>query len=343
MKKLFFIGLLVFLLPTLASAQALNNEIKNFQSLLETLYNDMMPKFGMLIGIGRALAGFGATWYIAYRVWGHIARAEPIDFYPLFRPFAIGLAIMFYVPLLGVINSALKPLVTGTNQIVINTDKTIAELIKKKEAAMKESDQWKALVSETGNGDRDLWLKYAHPEIKTEGFGDKMWNSAEFMMDKMIYNFQNDMKQRLSYLLEIVYAIAVLCINTLSTFNRIILSMLGPIVLGLAVWDGFHHTLAMFLARYINYYLWLPVANILGATLGTIQENILKMDMKNLAQTGTTFFSSYDLGYIIFLGIGIVAYATIPSIADKIIHVGGSNTLINKINNLNPMGGFFRR
>ena len=51
-----------------------------------------------------------------------------------------------------------------------------------------------------------------------------------------------------------------LCINTLRTFSLIVLAILGPLVFGLAVFDGFGHTLTVWLARYINVFLWLPVA-----------------------------------------------------------------------------------
>lgn len=322
--------LLAVLIPGILQAQGIAGDIKSFQAVLETLYKDMLPKVGSLINVGRAIAGFAAIWYIAYRVWGHIARAESIDFYPLFRPFAIGLAIMLFPHVLGVMDGALKPIVTGTAQLVDDSDKAIAELFKKKEAEMRQTDQWKALVGESGTGDRALWMEYAHPDVEQEGWMEGIGNSMEFVMAKMAYNFTNDIKRIISVILQIVYAAAALCINTLRTFNLIILAMLGPLVLGISVFDGFQHTLNMYMARYINIYLWLPVANILGGVLGTIQENILKMDLKNLAETGTTFFSTYDLGYIIFMLIGIIAYTTVPSIADQIVHVGGGGALQQK-------------
>ncbi len=329
MKLCFAVGviLLAVCLPLFSHAQGMASEIKSFQEVLDRLYKDTLPKVSGMINIGRAIAGFAATWYISYRVWGHIARAESIDFYPLFRPFAIGMAILLFPLLLGVMEGVLKPITPATSKMVDDSEKAIAELFKKKEEAMKKSDQWKALVGEDGTGDRSLWMEYAHPEVENEGWMDKIGNSMEFVMAKMAYNFTNDIKRIISIILQIVYAAAALCINTLRTFNLIILAMLGPLVLGLSVFDGFQHTLSKYFARYINVYLWLPVANILGATLGTIQENVLKMDLKNLTETGTTFFSTYDLGYIIFMLIGIIAYTTVPSIADQIVHVGGGTGL----------------
>ena len=80
------------LLPHFSFAQGgLAGEIGGLQQVLDGLYEEMLPLCSQLIGVGRGIAGFAATWYIASRVWGHISRAEPVDFYPLFRPFAIGL------------------------------------------------------------------------------------------------------------------------------------------------------------------------------------------------------------------------------------------------------------
>src|SRR5665213_837706 len=79
--------------PRISFAQSLSNELGGLQKVLDQLYDEMLPLCSQLIGVGRGIAGFAATWYIASRVWGHISRAEPIDFYPLFRPFVIGFAI----------------------------------------------------------------------------------------------------------------------------------------------------------------------------------------------------------------------------------------------------------
>ena len=56
---------------------------------------------------------------MAYRVWQSLSRAEPVDVYPLLRPFVIGFCIMFFpTVVLGTINSVLSPVVTGTNGIL---------------------------------------------------------------------------------------------------------------------------------------------------------------------------------------------------------------------------------
>ena len=78
--RLIGIAVLILLIPNLAEAQGAAGRIRSLHEVLEKLYDDMMPLCSRLIGVGRGIAGFAATWYIASRVWGHIARAEPVDF-----------------------------------------------------------------------------------------------------------------------------------------------------------------------------------------------------------------------------------------------------------------------
>ena len=62
------------------------------------------------------------SFYVAYRVWQSLARAEPIDVFPMLRPFAVGLCIMFFpTVVLGTINSVLSPVVQGTAKPVSYT------------------------------------------------------------------------------------------------------------------------------------------------------------------------------------------------------------------------------
>src|SRR6185312_6807164 len=119
-----------------------------------------------------------------------------------------------------------------------------------------------------------------------------------------------------SQVLQIIYYAAALCIDTIRTFHLIVLAILGPLVFGIAVFDGFQHSLTTWLARYINIYLWLPVANLFGAILGKIQENMTQIDLTRLQNGDISFFSATDIAYIVFLVIGVVGYFTIPGIAN---------------------------
>lgn len=301
MAGLSFVSILM-LFPVFAMAQGFPEQVKGLQVVLENVYNEMIPLCSQMISIARGIAGFGALWYIASRVWGNIARAEPIDFYPLLRPFALGMAILSFPTVLGVMNSVLKPTVIGTSSMVKDSEATIKALLKRKEIEMKKTDKWKYLVGDDGMGDRKEWYKYTNPDQKPgskEGWFEAIGNNVSFWLEKQDYKVRHSFKQFLSEFLQVAYYAAALCINTLRTFILIVLAILGPLVFGFAVFDGMQHTLSVWLARYINIYLWLPIANVFGAILGKIQQNMIKIDISQTQQTGDTFFSSTDTAYLI--------------------------------------------
>ena len=326
-------ALSVCMLPQIAHAQGWNAEVESLHEVLERLYHEMLPLCSQLIGVARGLAGFAATWYISVRVWRNIARAQPVDFYPLFRPFVIGLCIMLFPSVLDVMNTILKPTVTATSRMVGHSEDAIKEMLKQKQEAIARSDAWQIYVGEGGSGNRDRWYKYTHDgeDPAGEGFFDGIGNDIKFSMEKASYNFRNSIKEWMSEVLQLLYQAAALCINTLRTFQLIVLSILGPLVFGLAVFDGFQHSLTIWFARYINIYLWLPIANIFGSIIGKIQENMLRLDVSQIEDAGDTFFSRTDLAYLIFLIIGIVGYFTVPSVANYIVHAGGGSAFGQRV------------
>lgn len=329
------------LLPNMLMAQGMAESITGLQPVLDNVYNEMLPLCSKLIGVARGLAGFGALWYIASRVWRSIAAAEPVDFYPLLRPFALGLAIVLFPALIGVMNGILQPVVSATGGMVKDSNKAIAALLKQKEAAVKKSNQWQMYVGEDGSGSPDKWYRYTHPkdpDRQEESMLDMLGNGLKFQMDKMSYNFRNNIKAWMSEVLQVLFAAAALCINTIRTFYLIVMAILGPLVFGFAVFDGFQHTLTVWIARYVNIFMWLPVANIFGSILGKIQENMLKIDISQIGQEGDTFFSTPDTAYLVFLVIGIVGYFHVRNVANYIIHAGGGNAMLQKVNTL-VMGG----
>jgi len=321
----------------IGNAQGIVTEMNGLHGVLEQLYDEMMPLCSKLISVGRGIASFAAIWYIASRIWRHIANAEPVDFYPLFRPFVLGFAILIFPSVLSMINAVMKPTVTATAAMVSDSDKAIAVLLKAKEDAIKKTTVWQMYVGESGNGDRDKWYKYTHPDDLSgtnEGMLASVGNDIKFAMSKASYNFRNSIKEWMSEVLRVLYEAASLCIDTIRTFNLVVLAILGPLVFGIAVFDGFQHTLTQWIARYINIFLWLPVANIFGSIIGKIQEKMIALDIKQVETAGDTFFTATDTAYLIFMIIGIVGYFTVPSVANYIVHAGGGNALLHKVTNL---------
>ncbi len=329
--------LLLLQLPLLSHAQDITSSLQGMQPILDNVYNQMIPMCSNLIAAAQGIAGFAALWYIASRIWRQIANAEPLDFYPLLRPFALGMAVMLFPMVISLMNGIMQPIVSATAAMVTDSNNSITLLLKQKEDAIKNSSSYQIYVGDDGNGDRDKWYKYAHPDDpndQNEGTFSSLGNDVKFMMDKASYNFKNSIKEWMSEILQVIYAAAILCINTIRTFYLIVLAILGPLVFGFSVFDGLQHTLSQWVARYINIFLWLPIANIFGSIIGKVQQQMLQLDISQIQSAGDTFFSPTDTCYLIFLCIGIVGYFSVPSVANYVIHAHGGNGLLSKVNNV---------
>ena len=300
----------------------LSNDIGGLQATLQQVYNTMIGKCSQLIGIGQAIAGFAALWYIASRVWKSIARAETIDIYPLFRPFVIGYAILIFPAVIALINGVMQPTIAGTAALVDDSNQAVATLLQQKQDALKNSNEWQMYVGSGGTGDLSKWEALSGEA--DSGVLSGVSNRVKFEMAKASYNLKNSIKVWLSEILQVLFEAAALCINTVRTFYLIILAIFGPLAFGLSVFDGFGQILQNWLARYINVFLWLPVANIFGSLIAQIQQEMIRLDIAQLNSSGQTTFGPTDSAYIIFLIMAIAGYFTVPSITNYIVQAGST-------------------
>ena len=299
----------------------LSGDIGGLQATLDQVYNTMIVHCSELIGIGQAIAGFATLWFIASRVWGHIARAEPVDVYPLFRPFVIAYCIMIFPSVIGLINGVMEPTVSGTAALVNDSNQAVAVLLQQKEEALKNSSDWQMYVGPGGSGDLDKWEALSGEA--DSGVFSGLSNRVKFEMAKVSYNLKNSVKVWLSEILQVLFEAAALCINTVRCFYLIILAIFGPLAFGLGCFDGFGHIIRNWLMRYLNVFLWLPVANIFSSLIGQIQQEMIKLDIAQLNASGQTTFGPTDSAYIIFLLLAIVGYFTVPSVTNYIVSAGG--------------------
>ncbi|SFA56490.1 Bacteroides conjugative transposon TraJ protein [Pedobacter suwonensis] len=309
-RRTMMLAAICLALPLLSQAQGFGDNISGLNGELEKLFNQFLPKCSLMMDVGRAIGGFAALWFVAVRVWKHLARAEAIDFYPLLRPFAIGLAILLFPALVNLMNGVLSPVVSATRDLSKNSGQAIAWQLDQEEKAATQAPP----PGIYNNGQGQQWEQYSQPEGANADQADMGSIFSYFSFKSMAKNF-------VRVVVQVLYQAAALCINTVRTFYLIILVLLGPLVLGLSVFDGFGHSLSNWFARYVNVYMWLPVANIFGAIISTLLENMLTLD--------NNFFASTT--YIIFMIMGIVGYFTVPTVAGYIIQPGGADALTQKV------------
>ncbi|MFC0514659.1 conjugative transposon protein TraJ [Mucilaginibacter angelicae] len=311
-KSLFFLSTALLLLcnwPAAAHTEGVADDLHSLQGVLSQLYDQMLPLSSGLIGVSRAIGGFAALWFIGARVWKHLAAAEPIDIYPLLRPFAIGFCVAFFPLVLRLMNGVLQPVVTATEGMVARSNQAIEQLLSDKP----ESGEGQA--SANPDADPDKWYQYSHPDGSNQSAGNPISDAFSG------WNIKNWARKFIYEVLNVLFQAAALCLDTIRTFKLIVLAILGPLCFGLSIFDGFQHSLKQWIARYVNVFMWLPVANIFGAIIAKIQVNmLLAMQSGNL---GGNEFGNTSTVYLIFLLIGIIGYFTVPSIANYIMNVGG--------------------
>jgi len=305
-------------------------DIGGLQGTLQQVYDTMIVHCSDLIGISSAIAGFGTLWYVAAHVWIKISRAQPVEMEALYRPFAIGLAIMLWPSVIGLINGVMQPTVSGTAAIYSNANQGVATLLQQKELALQQSTDWQMYVNTNGSGSLEKWE--AMSGEADSGVFSGVSNRVKFEMSKAAYNLRNSVKVWLSEILQVLYESAALCINVVRTFYLVILAILGPLAFAFSVYRGLEDSLTQWLSRYLHVFLWLPVANIFGSLIAQIQQEMIKLDISQLSATGQTTFGATDAAYLVFLLMGIVGYFTVPSVTHYIIRSAGMGARLWRTN-----------
>lgn len=315
----------------------LSVDFSNLHTILESLYNEMMPLCEDMLDVAKGLAGLGALFYVAVRVWQSLARAEPIDVYPLLRPFAIGICIMLFPTLvLGTMNTVLSPIVQGTHKMLEGQTMDMQQYREQKNRlereAMLRNPETAYLVSDE-EFDRQLDELGWSPDAMATRMG--------MYMEVGMYNLEKNIRDAFRSLLELLFAAASLLIDTVRTFFLVVLSILGPIAFAFSVWDGFQSTLSQWFTRYISVYLWLPVSDLFSCMLAKIQVLMLQNDILELQNNPNYSLDNSNSVYVIFMLIGIIGYFTVPTVAGWIVQAGGAGNYNRNINRTaTKTGGF---
>ena len=290
--------------------------------VLETSIDEVFVRFadafGALVAFGQAIGFIGALCYVFYRIWGHMSRAEPIDVYPLLRPFALALCLLSYPLLVKGMVGIGRLLDKGTGTMVASQKAEVERLNQLKKDKIRDN-MGKILIPPGEDGEIGTW-DVVRTVFGPTGSGNSLVGNA--VSGVMQYYFD----QFLSWLGEIFYDLAAIYIKLISTFFLIVLALTGPITFGLATFEWFYSGLAAWFSRLIHILLYIPLVNILGAILETIHISMLNQDLAvfdEQIKSGNTGMGSSDWGLIIFYFIGAGAYLSIPKVASYIIESTG--------------------
>jgi conjugative transposon TraJ protein len=217
---------------------------------------------------------------------------------------------------ISLFNAVLSPVVEVTNGLVLDQNQAVLSTLKRKNELMERRAKERAYVRDQQQ--EDSLFNIAK---KIGAVQDYIAGLPEVM--------ESWLRMALNYILELLFFAAGLVINLIRTFYLIVLTLIGPLVIGFSVFPGFEGSLNSWIARYVQVYLWLPIANILGMIISRIQVLMVEQDLSRLLADGT--YDGADMGYLLFLIMGIFSYLTIPSLAGFVIESSGAGRAVREL------------
>lgn len=290
-------------------------KFESMEQAVKTAFAEVLTGMGNLGDVTSSIAAIGATLYIGMRILGHLARAESVDVFPLFRPFVLGFLALNFGIVTGLLDAMVKPIeVVTQNMIDIQTNRIrqIEELRAQK--IQERLNQLDKKIDETS-----------------------YWSAGEMghlLAEKFRIYFDEGLNAFLKNILYALFLAARLVILTTRAFFIIILTIVGPLTFAAGIFTGFQDSHMMWMARYLQISLWFPLANILGTIVTYLQGKVLSIQYLELVNNIPDEASSGELMYLVFMIIATLAYLTIPTIASYIISSSGVGSALQRMTNM---------
>lgn len=218
----------------------LSISFENMHQILRNLYDTMTKLCHPMMDMAMALAALGALFYIAYRVWQSLSRAEPIDVFSMLRPFVLGMCILFFdVMVLGTLNGIFSPIVQGTGMLLRDQTFDLQKYQQEKDKLRADMMAKTMMTGRVFASNEEL-----DAELDNMGWSEEEHTALQTMYEvSYAFSLQGIVQMVMRKLLEILFQSASLVIDTIRTFFLIVLSILGPIAFALSVFDGLQNTL----------------------------------------------------------------------------------------------------
>ncbi len=284
----------------------------SMEEAVTTAFTEVLAGMGNLGAVASAIAAIGATFYIGMRVLGHFARAESIDVFPLLRPFAIGFLVLNFTLVTDFMNALIKPVEAVTqNMIDIQTTR-----IQQLEQMRQDKIQERLAKIDKEKDDLSTWSVGQYTMLLAEKIGVYLSEAFDQFLKNLFYAF---------------YLAARLVILTARSFFLIVLTIVGPLSFALAIFTGFQDSHLMWIARYAQITLWLPLANILGSIVGYLQGKVITLQLLEMTNNVPDEAASGNLIYLVFMIIATLSYFTIPTISGYIISSSGVGNALQRM------------
>ena len=293
---------------------------------LELTFNGLISKSADLVHLAQFIGGLGALVYIAYHIWVAMLRNEPVDFMTMVRPLVIGVIIALFPYFLWILNELLGIITLYTHEL--------------SQLGKEEHDQLYQNVKEA----RDLMFTTAQDAINN--MDTSIWDDLSLVVKQLRDDVGLSFKMWLVSFVEFIFNAASVCINILRTFHLLILGIFGPIIFGLAIWEGLKGGIQKWFTLYIQTFMWLPVCHVLQMILFGIQNRILQAeinDYNRITEAIKTYVGTNPeditkaLGHgvnvwpgMLFDIVGITTILAVPTLSKYIVEAGAGVGAANR-------------
>jgi len=307
------------------NGQGLSDYNMKYMDELEQIWVDLLPSFIPFVSLASYVGGVAALLFIAWRIYGHLAQATPINFYALLRPFVLGFVIFNFASFLNIVNGLLGPISSSTSTMSAQQYADLQEMMEQQQAALEETQEWKIFGGADRSGDIDAYTEAYGSS--TALVGDDLIDQLSFQADKSVYVLKSKIRFFFAEMLRLIYQAVIMGLNTIRTFYLLVLVIIGPLIFALSIFPGFDGLISSWAFKYLAVWFWLPLIHIFSYINLKIYEITLNGEFDSV---GSTFTDPTNMVHSIFLIVGIVGYMSIPILSGYIFSSGNGGFGLGK-------------
>ena len=139
-------------------------------------------------------------------------------------------------------------------------------------------------------------------------------------------------------LLQMLAQAVVVCLHVFSLIAKVVLIILGPLVFALSMFPYFRDSIRIWLCRYINLCLYIPICNIIGYVLQYVYINIFFTPAIEALKSGKTadmMAIASSRGFmLLFFFVAIIMYCMVPKLAGWVIDGQGNGLIGSAVGNV---------
>ena len=309
--------------------------------------NLYQSQLGVATGLAHALCGLFALFYVCRIVWKSWANGTQLDIYKCIKPFAIGMAIMFFGTITSAVDFLADSLTYATQEFnskcaekSSNQFKEVIGWVQEANTVQDETTQKKEGYDNPAGGVK-IEEGTSNTNNQQEDVDDKTHKSSIRHMLEIICNFPDTMAALfLKGIYELIRNLAVLatsivccCILCMGFVGRCIFYFFGPFLFAMELIPGMEGRIVSWFKKYLTYSLYPCVINLVGGILVLLMVNL--SDMLMSVPWDVYKFQKVEhmsLVQLVISCIAIFMFMSIPSVVSQIMEtasngLGGSGMI----------------